>query len=128
MTTPEVDPETGEVMLTEPVVPFAAWLQDLRGGRAHAELTDALRELVDAVTTHHKDGELVLKLKIKPADAGGAQVMVIDETVVKAPTAARPVSLFYVDLAHNLTRDDPTRLQLPLREVPPQDATLKEAK
>jgi hypothetical protein len=112
-----------------PILPFAAWFQDLRGGRAHAEITDALWTLVEAVATHQKDGELVLRLKVKPADGGGAQVVVTDETIIKAPQARRPVSLFFVDPKHNLTREDPLRPRLPLREVPPQDNTeLKEAK
>lgn len=125
--TDEID---GDVEDEVAVIPFAAWLQDLRDGRVHAELTEALRTLVEAVTTHHKDGELLLKLKIKPADSGGAQVIIVDETIVKAPEAQRPMSLFFVDPAHNLTRVDPLRPQLAgLREVPAQPtADLKEAK
>lgn len=109
---------------TPPVIPFAAFLQDLRGGVAHAELTDGLRDVVEAVARYHGKGSLTLKIDVKPAaENDGSQVLVTHEVVVKAPQPAAPVSFFFVDTAHNLRRDDPTRMVLPLREVPPQEST-----
>lgn len=108
------------------VQPFAAFLQDLRGGRAHAELTDAFAELIALVAERNKAGTLTFKLTVKP-DAG-VQVTVIDEVSVKAPKSTRPVSLFFITDEHGLSREDPRQPKLPLREVPPRDTRdLKEA-
>lgn len=118
-----------EVSAERERLPFAAWLQDLRHGAAHAELTDALAELVSAVQTTGKAGELRLVVKVKPSDSGATQVIVSDDVVLKAPEPSRPISLFFVDEAHNLTRDDPFQQRLPLRDIPRPDKTdLREAK
>ena len=101
-----IDPETGEILDVDRF-PFAAWLQDLRHGAAHAELTDALVELVAAVQTTGKAGELRLTVKVRPSDQHVTQVIVTDDVEVKAPKPTRPISLFFVDEAHNLTREDP---------------------
>lgn len=115
-TPPETEPD--EI----PALPFAAWLQDLRGGHAHAELTTAMRDLVEAVTEYGKPGELVFRMKVKPAGKRGTQVVVTDEVTSKPPQGELPVSLFYVDGANNLRREDPNQLSLGnLREVPAVD-------
>lgn len=107
-------------------VPFAAFIQDLRNGIVHAELTRALADLVEAVTTCQKPGELVLKLKV--AANGTRQVSIVESIVAKTPEEKRPSSLFFVDDANNLRRDDPLQPRLPLREVPrPDRAEPKEA-
>lgn len=123
-----VDTETGEIVEV-PRVPFAAWLQDLRRGAAHAEVTSALAELVEAVLDTGKAGTLTFTLKVKPA-GHGVQVIVEDETKLKAPQGDLPVSLFFVDGHNNLLREDPRQLAFgELREVPPAaDKPLKEAK
>lgn len=111
-----------------PTIPFASWLQELRGGHAHAELTTAMRDLVEAVIEYGKPGELNFRVKVKPTGRHGVQVVVTDEVTSKPPLGELPVSLFYVDGANNLRREDPNQLILgELREVPPVDVSdLKE--
>lgn len=102
---------------TEPTVrPFAAFLQELRGGRAHAELGAALSELVQAVEEHGEKGTLRLELTIKPEHG---QMLVTDHVVVKAPSGKAPTSIWFADDAGNLLRDHPTQQSFDgLREVP----------
>lgn len=46
---------------------FSVFLNDFRDGRTHAELTAKLSELLTAVKNTGKQGELVLRVKVKPA-------------------------------------------------------------
>jgi hypothetical protein len=96
--------------------PFAAWLQEQRGGVLAAELTDQLAELVAAVCEHEKGGTLTLKITVKP-EADGA-VKVSDDWAVKKPRAAARPSLFFADSAGNLSRRNPRQPELPLRGIP----------
>jgi hypothetical protein len=104
--------------------PFSAWLVEQRNGALHAELSESLQALVTACEEHGKPGELMLKVKIKPAD-DGATMFVSDDVALKAPAADRPAALYFVDPAKNLTRQDPRQLSFEtLREVPRRDADL----
>lgn len=100
------------------VRPFADFLIDQRGGLLHAELTDALNEVVAAVNEHGKKGEVILKITVKPAtkNTHGA-VAVADDVVVKKPIGDRAEALFFVDRHSNLTRENPLQPRLPLRDV-----------
>lgn len=101
------------------VRPFAAWLQEQRGGLTHAELTGALHELAEAVTTYAKPGSLTLTIKLKPAEGDRGAVIVADDVTLKAPQPDRAPAVYFVDEAHNLTRDNPYSVPMPtLREVP----------
>ncbi|HEY3021859.1 MAG TPA: hypothetical protein VGJ32_16790 [Solirubrobacteraceae bacterium] len=103
--------------------PFASWLQDQRGGGLHGELSDALAELVAAVREHDKGGSLTLTVKVAP---NGESVMVSDDVKVTPPKPARGASLFFADHQGNLSRRNPAQPELPLREVPADDADVKE--
>lgn len=110
------------------VRPFSAWLLEQRGGIPHSELSAALPDLVEAVTTYGKPGTLTLKITVKPADGDRGAVIVADEVTLKAPGADRPVAMFFVDADHNLTRENPFHLPLPvLREVPTSAAPATDA-
>jgi hypothetical protein len=105
--------------------PFALLLQEQRGGLLAIELTDALQDLVAAVTDVGKAGELTLRIKVTPAKGGG-HLTVSDDVKVKKPEPVRAESIFYADEAHNLVREDPRQQRIPgLREVPAP--TVKEA-
>lgn len=106
------------------VRPFADFLTEQRGGVLHAELTDALNELVAAVNEHHKGGELVLRIKVKPATKSSyGAVAVADDVTIKKPAGERAEALFFVDRDSNLTRENPQQPRLPLRDVSaPADA------
>jgi hypothetical protein len=121
----KTDPETGEIT-EEPdeVRPFAEWLEDQRNGLTHAELTNSLKELVEAVNAYGKGGSLTLTIKLEPA--GDGMVAVKDDIKLKAPLPDRSINIFYVDDGMNLRRDNPRQQQLDLREVPAPRADIRE--
>ena len=111
--------------------PFSRWLFAQRDGVTHAELTDGLAALAEAVMETGKAGSLTLQIKVSKASKnGGHQMLVSDAVVLKAPTAARTESIFFYDAdTGSLSRKDPLQPQLPLQEVPkPSTTTLKEAR
>lgn len=96
--------------------PFAAWLQEQRNGSLHAELSEALGEVVAACGEHGKAGSVTLKLSVKP-NKDGATFLVTDTVVMKKPDGDRPAALFFADDEGNLSRNPPRQTELPLREV-----------
>jgi len=87
--------------------PFTDFLRDQRSGKTHKELSDALQTLVKAVDEVRKPGELVLKIKIKPASKGDmTAVEVVDKIELKLPVGERSSSLFFVTPENNLSRRD----------------------
>lgn len=101
----------------EPVIrPFAAVLQEIDSGRAHAILSDLLHELTQAVKDTGKKGDLTIKVTVEPIKAGNTTNLVA--TVVptlKAPTDSKKSSVFFTDKSGNLTREDPNQPVLPFR-------------
>lgn len=97
-------------------------LADLRRGRLHADLTDALHELITACTDTGKKGELTLKLTIDPKKVGDydtPRMEVTDSISVKKPRRAVSPSIFYLTDDGNPVRTDPNQEAFaPLREVP----------
>jgi hypothetical protein len=93
------------------------FLRDHRSGMTHDELSDALQELVAAVTAEGKGGTLTFKIKIKPAGKSGA-LEVTDEIKVSAPAQTRSASIFYATPENHLIRDDPKQTKLELRQIP----------
>jgi len=110
--------------------PFSQWLFAQRDGVTHAELTDGLAALAEAVMETGKSGSLTLTIKVgKASKNGGHQMLVSDAVVLKAPTATRTESIFFYDAdTGSLMRKDPLQPQLPLQEVPKPNQTLKEAR
>ena len=123
------EPTPEDVAIPTPQ-PFSQWLFAQRGGATHAELTDGLAALAEAVMDTGKSGSLTLQIKVgKASKNGGHQMLVSDVVVVKAPTPARTESIFFFDeKTCSLTRQDPLQPQLPLQEVPKPTQTLKEAR
>lgn len=109
---------------------FAVFLQDLRDGRAHSELSGQLEELIAKVKETGKAGGLTLKIKIKPATRGGDvdKVTVSDEITLDLPKPERGEDFFWLTDDNDLSRNHPHQQSLELREAssnPP--STLKEA-
>lgn len=103
---------------SEPIArSFATWLQEQRAGVAHAEVTEALKELIAAVTEHQKGGSLTLKLEVKPAKVGVGTLLITDAVKVSLPEGDRPAAIFYADDEGNLSRHDPRQPRLPLQAV-----------
>jgi hypothetical protein len=97
------------------VRPFTDWLLVQRRGATNLELSDALNEVVAAVSELGKKGEIVLKITVKPG--GDGMVTVEDEIKLKAPEPDRSASLYFIDEDANLHREDPRQTKLDLREV-----------
>lgn len=108
-----VDPETGEILETGPVMrPFADFLREQGKGELHEELTEKLHELVGGVTDTGKPGTLTMQLKVAPMKGNPEVLTVTDVVVVKVPRNERRPSIFYADDDGNLTKTDPNQPQL----------------
>jgi hypothetical protein len=93
--------------------PFAAVLQEIGKGAAHARLSEALSDLVRAVTDTEKKGTLTLTITVEPTK-GMDTLTVAANCTVKLPQEQQ-ASIFFADPVGNLTRNDPHQPELPLR-------------
>lgn len=109
---------------------FALFLQELRDGRAHTELTASLAELLAAVKDTGKAGEITLKIKVKPASRGSDvdKVTISDAIATKLPKPERGDDFFWLTDDNNLSRNHPRQHSLELRDATPsQPQHFKEA-
>jgi hypothetical protein len=110
---------------------FAVFLQELRDGRAHTELSAQLVELLAKVKETGKGGTLTLKLKIKPGGRGADvdKVTISDAITVDLPKPERGEDFFWLTEDNALSRNHPRQQSLELREAPSTaPTTLKEMK
>lgn len=107
---------------------FAVFIQDLRDGRAHSELSGQLEELIQKVKETGKKGCLNLKISIKPATRGGDvdKVTVSDQITVDLPKPERGEDFFWLTDDNDLTRNHPRQQTLELREATSRPVTFKE--
>ena len=96
--------------------PFAAFLQEQRGGGLHGELSDAISQVVAAALEHGKKGQLVLTIDVKP-NADGATVLITDKIKATVPEANRGAAIWFVDGDGNLSRRNPAQPELPFEAV-----------
>ena len=76
--------------------PFFETLRELRKGKTLEDLTAALADLVTAVQTTGKGGEIILRLRIRPPRPGSiAYITIEDELVTKLPKADRGDTVFF---------------------------------
>jgi hypothetical protein len=95
-----------------PPRPFTQFLLEQRRGALHEEISAELATVVAAVMEHGKAGKLTLTLNIKPA--GVEMVQIVDKLVGAPPVGEKAPSLFFVDSAGNLQRQNPRQDELPL--------------
>lgn len=110
---------------------FAVFLQELRDGRVHADLSQQMEELLAKVKETGKGGELSLKIKIKPATRGGDvdKVTISDLITMNLPKPERGEDFFWLTDDNDLSRNHPKQASLELRDVTPAPiATFKTAK
>jgi len=91
--------------------PFADVLREMSRGRSHDELSVALRRLVEAVEDTGKKGTLTYTITVTRMK-DGLTLNVGDAISLKLPEHDRPVSIFWADREHNLTRSDPQQPEL----------------
>ncbi|MEV0090393.1 hypothetical protein [Streptomyces sp. NPDC050738] len=102
------NPTTEDQRDEQVIRPFAAFLQDQAGGQLHAELSQQLHDLLQAVQETGKGGSIALKLDIKPiSGTDGRTVTVTDSVTAKTPKTERPKSIFFLADDGNLSRTDP---------------------
>lgn len=92
-------------MATRPIVDT---LRELRNGVFLDEASEALAEVVRAVTRTGRAGALKLTLTIKPAARGTVSTVIVDADVQqKLPPADREITMFFPTADGNLSRNDP---------------------
>src|SRR5690606_32881346 len=98
---------------------FGVFIQDLRDGRAHAELSGQLEELLTKVKETGKGGELTLKIKIKPASRSGDvdKVTIADQITLTLPKPERGEDFFRLTEDNDLSRNHPKQQNLELRDA-----------
>jgi hypothetical protein len=97
---------------TDDAQSFASFLCTHARGRSERELSEKLRDLVQAVEETGKGGSITYKLSIKPQANAEHAVLVQDDITVKTPTLDRPASIFFADEAYRLVRSDPRQMTI----------------
>lgn len=88
---------------------FVEWLAQHRNGGLVLELEEAWRALNRGVQEHHKVGNVVLKLTVKPTDVQSG-VHMHDEVKGVIPQATRQAAFYFVDDEGGLHRNDPRQM------------------
>jgi len=95
---------------------FVSTLIAMRGGEVAVDCDLKFKEVLAAVLETGKEGEVILKIKVKPSKfaMGGAviEVETSHECKVKRPELSIGKSLFFVAPDGSLTRDDPAQLAM----------------
>jgi hypothetical protein len=97
---------------------FIKFLQEHRGGHTHDDLSDALRELIAAVSDEGRGGTLTLTISVKPIGKGDGLEVGADFKI-NAPKPKVGVSIFFASPEGDLVRQDPRQQTMELREVGP---------
>lgn len=108
---------------------FAAFLVQHSRGEAHEQISDEMHQLLAAVHEHGKKGSLVITLTVEPPKGAmdGAPVAISIDSVLKAPKASAPPSIYFVDDHGNATRNDPRQTQaFDVRDLPTTKTEIKD--
>lgn len=98
------------------IKPITETLRHVRGGQMIDEASDMLAEVVRAVETTGKAGELVIRLQVKKLSRSGA-LEIIDKVTHKVPSEAPLTTMMFPTPEGNLITDDPRQHKLDLRTV-----------
>jgi hypothetical protein len=123
-----------EVNQAEPAIDaaFLSLLQLHRGGQVLTDLSQAMREAIEAAQAQGKPAGITLKMVFKPAANGSNAVVVADKIKTTLPEPKPVTSFFFSDAHGNLHRNDPNQRELALRPISGGKAvdvtTLRQAK
>jgi len=93
---------------------FTETLREVRDGDLVTELSEKVKQLVEAVRGTQKAGKLVLTLTLKPMKKGLDMLMLEDDIKLALPEPERETSTFMFATSENeLTRRDPRQPELP---------------
>lgn len=95
--------------------------QQHRGGSTHDEISDAIRDVVAAVTDEGKVGTVTITISIKPLGKGDGLAVGI-ECKAKPPKQTVGTSVFFATPDNDLQRQDPRQSSMELREITPATA------
>ena len=108
---------------------FAAFFVQHLSGRSHEEISQEFHKLLAAVNEHGKKGSLTITVTAEPPKGhiDGAPVAISVDSVLKAPKASTPPSLYFVDDDGNASRNDPRQLaSFDVRDLPTTRNEIKE--
>ena len=88
-----------------------------RRGNCMDELSQSLRELNAAVQLTGKGGVITLKIAVKPNGGVNGAVQIKDDIKLALPKLDKGASLFYINAAGGLQKDDPDQTHLDLKVV-----------
>ena len=92
-------------------------LQEHRGGATHDEISEAIREVVGAVSDERKGGKVVITIAIKPlGKQDGLDVSI--ECKAQPPKQTPGSAVFFATHDNDLQRQDPRQTNLELRPIP----------
>ncbi len=98
---------------------FERTLRELRSGLAVSELSEELGKVIEAVRLTGKAGELVLRVKVKPASKGDVNTVLVEDRIdAKLPKPESAQTIFYTTEANGLQRSDPRQTEMKLTVVP----------
>jgi hypothetical protein len=108
---------------------FAAFFVQHLAGRSNEEISDEFHQLLAAVNEHGKKGSLTITIAVEPpkGHVDGAPVVISIDSVLKAPKASTPPSLYFVDDDGNASRNDPRQLaSFDVRDLPTTRTEIKD--
>lgn len=98
---------------------FQRFLREHQAGSTLQTLSDALQDLVAAVTEEGRAGKLTFTISMKPIGKGeGLEVGCDVKLAPPKPTVG--VSIFYATPENSLVRNDPRQETMELREIGPK--------
>lgn len=106
----------------------AAFLASHLNGRTDEELSTEFHQLLDAVKTHGKKGQMTITIVVEPPANGvdSAPMPIGVESAVKAPKPTPVKSLYFLDDDGQPVRDDPRQMSIEFRSAPATN-TFKDA-
>lgn len=120
-----VNTHTGEIQAAE----FAAFFVQHLAGRSNEEISDEFHQLLAAVNEHGRKGTLAITVTVEPPKGhmDGAPVAISIDSVLKAPKASAPPSIYFVDDHGNATRNDPRQVAaFDVRDLPTTRTEIKD--
>ncbi len=102
--------------------PITDMLRDHRNGVTLDEMSDALQDLVEAVTEEGKGGKLTVTISVKPMGRDSGALEVACDIKSAPPKKTLGTSVFFASPENNLVRQDPRQQTLELREIGPATA------
>lgn len=87
----------------QPALDFATWLTEHKMGTANTEMTDAIAEVIQAVTSTGKNGTVTLTVKLAPMDGGALGVSA--RVDAKAPRFEPMVGIYFAHPDGSLRRN-----------------------